>query len=140
MVVAHDPLGPRDHGIRCFQPFRQRGKYGFRSLSATIRHPHDVAVSGQRGQCPGVDEHRIGVAWRDVKNQSLGETQRAILRIEPSQFRTQMATTKVSTEWPEFRMASGKRRHTQALAYSIEEIKHAFVTSLQGRLKQRLKQ
>jgi hypothetical protein len=37
-------------------------------------------------------------------------------------------------------MASGKRRHTQALAYSIEEIKHAFVTSLQGRLMQRLKQ
>jgi hypothetical protein len=55
-----------------------------------------------------------------------------------------MATTKVSTEWPEFRMASGKRRHTQALAYSIEEIKHAFVTNLEGwskhRLMQRLKQ
>jgi hypothetical protein len=138
MIVAHDPLCPRDHGIRCFQSLRQRREHSLSGLSATIRHPHNVSVSGQRRQCPGVDEHGIGAAWRDINNESLGETRRTIAGIKPSQFRTGVATTKVSTERPEFRIASGKRRHTQALAYAIEEIKHALVTDLKGWAKLRL--
>lgn len=49
-----------------------------------------------------------------------------------------MAATKVHTEWPQFRMASGKRWRTQALAYVIEEIEHACIADLQGRAGHRL--
>ena len=66
MVVTHDPLRPRDHGISCLQTLCQRGEHGLSGLSATIGYPHHVAVSGQRGQCPGVDEHAVNALTQDI--------------------------------------------------------------------------
>ena len=75
MPVGDHPLGAADGRVRVGERLVQGLE---RPLSATRRprgDPHDVAVAGQCGQCPGVHEDGVDVRRWHVEDQPAGEPQ-----------------------------------------------------------------
>ena len=75
MPVGDHPLGAADGRVRLGERLVQgleRPPCGSRRPRGD---PHDVAVAGQCGQCPGVHEDGVDVGGRHVEDQPAGEPQ-----------------------------------------------------------------
>jgi hypothetical protein len=86
--VPHHRRIPAQARIRAFQPRIEDAADNLRLWRALRRKPDDVAIAGEHGNQPGINEDGVHVRRRDVKHQAPRRTHR-LGRVQPAEFLAQ---------------------------------------------------